>query len=309
MKKIRVLIVAKPWQGGLYQYYLNAFRRNVKVEANLIYSYPKDISEYIAYKIDKKKWYQLQIEAINKSNYDFGFFINHSTYFAKLKNKSKNFLYLTDSANLSLDDQKIYSGIYISDIFYKNRIRENLFIDELPFGFDLQIHKKIESSPKKRLMCSLINRDKKRDAWLDKLDKKYFPHIYGNYFLKHKLFLKKPSNFHPQVNFLKQKFIYANYLISLNLHSNVLKQGTNQRTFEAAGCEIAQLIEYTPGLERFFDLKKEICIFRTHEEFYAKYDKLKHDHNYRLKLVNNSYKRAISEHTYDKRIDFILNHF
>ena len=53
-RKLKVLIVSKPWQGGLFEYYFNAFNRCENVEAYLFFSYPKSLSEYISYKVNKK---------------------------------------------------------------------------------------------------------------------------------------------------------------------------------------------------------------------------------------------------------------
>ena len=46
-KKIKVLIVAKPWQGGLYEYYFNAFKRCVNVEPQLCFTYPNSFFDYV----------------------------------------------------------------------------------------------------------------------------------------------------------------------------------------------------------------------------------------------------------------------
>jgi hypothetical protein len=54
-RKLKVLLAAKPWQGGLYRYYYNAFNRRDDVDINLHFTYPNTLNDYVKYKIDKKK--------------------------------------------------------------------------------------------------------------------------------------------------------------------------------------------------------------------------------------------------------------
>ena len=63
-RKLKVLLVAKPWQGGLYQYYLNAFDRNVDVDVNIHFTFPNTLKDYASYKIDKKKWFHEQVKKL-----------------------------------------------------------------------------------------------------------------------------------------------------------------------------------------------------------------------------------------------------
>ena len=54
-RKLKVLLAAKPWQGGLYQYYFNALVRNDDVDVSMHFTFPNTLKDYANYKIDKKK--------------------------------------------------------------------------------------------------------------------------------------------------------------------------------------------------------------------------------------------------------------
>jgi len=308
MSRLKVALIAKPWHGGLFQYYLNAFKRNKYIDAKIFFSYPGNYYEYFLYKKNKIIWYEKLIEKINLFKYDVGFFINYSPFMENLSSK-KNILYLTDAADLSFREQHFFGGIFISDSGYKEKVDKNLFLGELPFAHDPEIHKPVRYSGKKKAICSIMNQDLKRDRFLNEIKPEYFPEIYGNYFLKHSLCLRYPFKFFPSINFNNQNKIYSKYLISLNIHSNVIKSGTNQRIFEAAACRIPQLTNYSNGLENFFEPDNDIYIFSSADEYYEKYDVLIKDKKIRNRMIENSYKRAKSSHAYDHRINKIINLF
>ena len=96
-RKLKVLLAAKPWQGGLYQYDFNAFNQRDDVDIQLYFTYPQNINDYVKYKINKNKWFEGQVKIINRYNYDLGFFINTFPGIDNLKS-TNNILYLTDGA-------------------------------------------------------------------------------------------------------------------------------------------------------------------------------------------------------------------
>ena len=309
-KKINILIVAKPWGGGLQQYYLNAFNRNDKCSAKIVYTYPNTFKDYISYKLNKKIWVQKKIDYINSSNYDLGFFINNERIANKVNNRN-NFLYLTDNPNIEKIDTNNITKIFISDAGYISKINNrNKSIEELPFGFDPIIHKVCKFNGEKKPICSMINRDPERGIILESLIKKSIKlDVYGNYFFRDRLYFKKPQMFYPSVSFPNQGKIYSKYLISLNIHASVLKNGTNMRTFEVCGYRLAQIVNNRPGLESFFEPDKEIMVFSNIDEYIYKFNKLIKDKKIYKKMVDSSYKRAFSHHTYDARVKQILfNH-
>mgnify|MGYP000035237380 FL=1 len=304
------MIVTKPWQGGLFEYYFNAFKRCDNVEPYIFFTYPNSLFDYVNYKINKQNWLDNLTKKINEFKYDLGFFINTFSNFDKLES-SNNVLYLTDDAFIKKSNIDLFKNIYISDLGYEEQFATNKnYLGELPFAFDPNIHKSDRSNCKKKLVQSISNIDINRNKWFDLMDEhNYFPDIYGNYFNKSNYLLSHPFKIHPSINFRNQSIIYSKYLISLNIHASVIKYGTNMKTFEACGFNVPQIINHTPGLENFFEPNKEIMIFSSIDEYKEKLDLLRGDDKLRKILINNSLKRAIAMHKYDDRVKLIINNF
>ena len=237
-------------------------------------------------------------------------FINTFPGIDDLKNIN-NVLYLTDGATIKKNTLAIFKNIYISDLGYAKKFKDNkYFLGELPFAFDPHIHKPSIPNNKRKLIQSIANMNDSRDKWFDLMDEhNCLPDIYGNYFATSKLWLFNPLKIKPSINFKNQNKVYSKYFISLNIHSNVIKNGTNLKTFEASGFKVPQLIEYKPGLNNFFEPDKEIMIFSSIEEYKEKLEQLKKDKSLRKLLVSNSYKRAIASHTYDKRVQLVIDNY
>ena len=309
-RKLKVLLAVKPWQGGLYQYYLNAFDRNDDVDVSIHFTFPNTLKDYASYKIDKKNWFHQQVKKINDINYDLGFFIITFPSIDNLQSKN-NVLYLTDGAAIKKNTLALFKNIYISDMGYANKFKDNeYFLGELPFAFDPNIHKQSAANNKTKLIQSIANMNDSRDKWFNLMDEhNCLPDIYGNYFALSKLWLFNPLKVKPSINFRNQNKVYSNYIVSLNIHSNVIKNGTNLKTFEASGFQVPQLVEYKPGLKKFFEPDKEIIVFSNIEEYKEKLELLNNDKNLRKLLVNNSYKRAIASHTYDNRVKLLIDNY
>lgn len=309
-RKLKVLVAAKPWHGGLYQYYFNAFKRRDDVEAQLYFTYPNTFSDYVSYQINKQDWLNNQIKKINAFKYDLGFFINTFPKIEELEN-TNNVLYLTDEASIKQNMLDSFSNVYLSDTGYAEKFINNKnYLGELPFAFDPYIHKSGALNNKRKLIQSIANIDDNRNKWFALMSKhKCFPNIHGNYFTKSNYLLSHPLKIHPSVNFNNQNKVYSNYLISLNIHSDVIKHGTNLKTFEACGFRVPQIINYVKGLDNFFEPNKEIMIFSNIQEYKEKLDLLKKDKRLRNTLIKNSFKRAMANHKYDDRVKLIIDNF
>ena len=309
-RKLKVLLAAKPWQGGLYQYYFNALVRNDDVDVCMHFTFPNTLKDYANYKIDKKKWFKEQVKKINGYNYDLGFFINTFPSIEDLKSNN-NVLYLTDGAAIKKNTLALFKNIYISDMGYANKFKDNkFFLGELPFAYDPHIHKSLEVNNQRKLIQSIANRNENRDKWFNLMNENNcLPDIYGNYFATSKLWLFNPLKVKASINFRNQYKVYSDYSVSLNIHSNVIKNGTNLKTFEASGFKVPQLVDYRPGLEKFFEPDSEIMVFSSIEEYKEKLERLKKDKSLRKLLVSNSYKRAMASHTYDNRVKLIIDNY
>lgn len=96
-------------------------------------------------------------------------------------------------------------------------------------------------------------------------------------------------------------------VISLNFANS---RGINQikaRTFEVPGAGGFLLTEYTPGLEKFYEIDKEIATFNS---LNALADKLRHfleNPDERDKIALAGFMRTKSQHTYDLRLKEVLD--
>lgn len=93
--------------------------------------------------------------------------------------------------------------------------------------------------------------------------------------------------------------------INLNMYLDgydSLSRGINSRTFEIAGCSGFQMAKYTPLIEEFYHIDKEVVCFNTKEElidkirFYLKRDDL------RKKIASAAYEKTIKYYTYKNRV-------
>jgi spore maturation protein CgeB len=95
------------------------------------------------------------------------------------------------------------------------------------------------------------------------------------------------------------------------LNSTNMREGNsmNCRAFEIAGAGGLQIMEQRSIISECFEPKKEILVFDSIEELLQHIDFAK---NYpkEAKLIRDAgYKRALSEHTYEKRLNYILSKF
>ena len=217
-------------------------------------------------------------------------------------------VFLSDGTRVYAKNQDRVVHCESLDNCFEKFSKNNNYLGELAFAFDPYLHKSNAVNHKKKLVQLIANKDKNRNKWIRLMDEHdCFPDIYGNYFNKSSYLLSHPLKIHPPINFKKQNKIYSKYLISLNIHASVIKNGTNMKTFEACGFRVPQIINYTAGLENFFEPNKEIMVFSTIEEYVDKLNLLKKDKNIRNKLIVNSLKRAMEEHKYDDRVKMIIN--
>lgn len=81
----------------------------------------------------------------------------------------------------------------------------------------------------------------------------------------------------------------------------------NCRAFEIAGTGGLQIMEYRPAIEACFEIGKEILVYHQYEELIALIDRAKRYPQEMEKIRQNGLKRALSEHTYEHRLQRILN--
>lgn len=84
-------------------------------------------------------------------------------------------------------------------------------------------------------------------------------------------------------------------------------RGVNVRVFETAGCGAFQICEYRPEIEELFILGKEIVVFHSIADLKEKIDYYLEHPQERQRIADAAYKRAHKDHTYEKRLQTMLD--
>lgn len=122
--------------------------------------------------------------------------------------------------------------------------------------------------------------------------------------------------FYPSVSFDEMICLYSNFSISLGItelrNTYLLKNPVHKlhlRTFEIPMSGGLQLASYSDELASYFENDKEIILYHDSEEMISKSSFYMREDNYnlRLKMKNNAYMRAISEHTWSLRFNKIIS--
>jgi spore maturation protein CgeB len=82
--------------------------------------------------------------------------------------------------------------------------------------------------------------------------------------------------------------------------------GINARTYEIAGCGGFQLVNNRAGLQELFLPGEEIVVYETVKELKEKIELFLNDPQERNRIAENGYKRAHKDHTYEIRLNLML---
>ena len=104
----------------------------------------------------------------------------------------------------------------------------------------------------------------------------------------------------------KAKAFCTAKIVLNNMHYAELL-GCNLRLFEAAGCGAFQIVDWRPNLHKFFEPDKEIVTYRTRQELKEKVDYYLHQDDARQAIANCGYERAHREHTYEHRLNQLID--
>ena len=314
-KKTKILLVAKPWKGGLARYLYMTLSKMYNDQVYWLKTYPETKKEYLFNMANKKEWCRKIVSSIDEIDYSAAIFIGIFPLFKSTKNKDKNILWLPDGPKLTKEQLDPYVRVFLCDKGYEsdilNIIGSDVYAGELTFACHPDVHSpyNFKSSHKKQQICFIGNKDPKRECDLKTLfNFGVFPIIFGNFFFRSKIFWRYPSYFRPSIKNDDMGKVYSNHEIALNIHANVNKHGTNMRTFECAGYEIPQIVEYLPGIENYFDIDKELLVYNNLDEVPQLIERLKSDTSYFNMIKKNAKKRVLAEHTYYHRVLSLLSH-
>lgn len=311
---MRVLIVAKPWRGGLADYLAEA-ARELLGEGNVacLSTRPTSATQARARRTNKAAWEEELCENIAGSAYDVAIFLHPLARFAMLPHAEKHALWLVDDAVITADMAAAMGHVFLSDPGYAAQLEAKLppghYAGILPFACAPQRHR-LPRTQQGRGMCFIANKDPKRTRYLKQLLPAGVGCVtYGNYFMNNPLFWHYPLAFRRAVGVEAMGDVYARHALSLNIHAEVVREGTNMRSFEAASYGVPQLVEYRPGLEQLFAPDEEILCFANAEEAIEKYSYFMRSPADFMPMAQRAQKRAVAEHTYRHRLQQILARF
>lgn len=308
---MKLLLVAKPWRGGLARYLRAALDALLPGAVTWLPTYPTTFSEKIVYRRDRAAWRKKLAERISESDYDAAIFINHVPGFESLPANDGHVLWITDDPRPVVPHSSPYRRIFITDPGYREEVAPALgerFCGVLSFAYLPSVHSPADAAADRGGFCFIANRDPKRDPYIRALcSAQKDIRVYGNYFPLHPLCWRYPGRFRPAVANQRMADVYARHLGSINIHARVVKGGTNMRTFECAGYGIAQVVERLPGLETLFSPGEDLLTFETIDELVEQMARLESDPGFARSLAVSAARRALARHTYFHRARALLD--
>lgn len=108
-----------------------------------------------------------------------------------------------------------------------------------------------------------------------------------------------------------ERKLYASAKICINIHE-YYKDGTtkgfsNEREFKVPASGGFQISDYIPGLERYFDLGKEIIAVKSPEEWFRAIDFYIKNKKERKEIQQRGTERVLREHTYHNRAKQLID--
>lgn len=103
---------------------------------------------------------------------------------------------------------------------------------------------------------------------------------------------------------------YNNYIAAINKHQAINHVcALNMRTFEVPACKTLLINDYRNGIEELFDINNEIVVYRNIDELKAILVNLQNNPESFSNIIENGYKRVLSEHTYIHRMQKVIDIF
>lgn len=99
----------------------------------------------------------------------------------------------------------------------------------------------------------------------------------------------------------------VNAINSYKIHLNCnISNDINYRTFETTGCNTFLLTNYTPGLEKLFDIGKEIIVYDSIEDLDNKVKYYLENDKEREEIALAGYNRSKKDHTFSERVKTLV---
>ncbi len=310
---MKILLIAKPWKGGLGRYFFLALQDMFPGEVEWISTRPSGPADAWLFRRDPEGWWDRLRCRVDQTPHSAAFFVGWRKEFRALAHDPRRVLYLVDDLRMAAGDMAGFGQVFLSDPGYEQDLLKLLpaaaYGGILPFACHPPIHRPTPHHGPRRGVCFIGNRDAKRDPCLERLLASGLPAtIVGNYFLKSPLFWAHPLSFRPAVANEAMGRIYARHAASLNIHARVVRAGTNMRTFECAGYGIPQAVEHLPGIETCFEPGQEILFYDGMDAMIGQLRRLLEDGEGARRLAMAARRHALASHTYAHRVQAALGH-
>lgn len=209
-----------------------------------------------------------------------------------------------------------YDHLFFSDKYIVSKLSSefNLNTHYLPQCFSTFKHKKVDLSDSDldTYQCDITNAGNlypSRAALYKHLTKYHFkmwgypPAIWLKVPELEKIVMNKAV-----FNEDKSKAFLAAKIVLNNLHPAVI-DGVNKRTFEIPACGGFQISSYREATNELFEVGKEIICYQNLNDLKEKIEYYLNPNNEeeRLVIAQAGYKRALKEHTYQHRLQQMLN--
>jgi len=140
---------------------------------------------------------------------------------------------------------------------------------------------------------------------------KYKIKFFGSKIKKGESFYEILNKFHfgKRIYFEDFKKVCIGSKIIVDIGSNTCLEeigAISQKIFMITGCGGFLILHYIKGIEDFFEIGKEIEVFRSLDELFKKINYYMENKEEREKIAKKGMERTLREHTYKKRIEKIF---
>jgi len=142
---------------------------------------------------------------------------------------------------------------------------------------------------------------------INNVDKKYDFGFCGSLHNERRDIMNALAEFNPKVD----NFVIGDDMVkainSYKIHFNRnLGNDINYRTFETLGCKTFLITNHTPGLEKLFDIGKDLVTWDNMNDLKEKIRYYLDNPKSREEIENKGYETVLKKHTYDSRAKYLL---
>lgn len=311
------------WATEIIDYY-DAFPKNIK--NFLYYSLSPRLKIDYFYQAYKKKINESILSFVTTKKPDLVLFIKGSyleeSTLKEINKKTKTVLWMMDSVFRFQDTYKLIRNFDYRFLFEETDVakltQENIESYFLPMAADSNNYYPIPADQKDIDVLFVGKLYPNRLELFDRLVKR-FPNlnikIYGKY-----TSLKKPDSFlkyhFSGINkYYTNEFVtpkelntlYSQSKIALNIHHSQSQAGCNPRVFEILAAKTFQLVDEIPYIKEHFKGQDMLETYETEQELFDKIEYYLNHTGERERIAENGYHHIIENHTFLKRVEFILD--